>query len=120
MYWNNGTGKAGHNEIGVPQPRQQCFLAEGSTDWGFDEWILVQNPNAKPANIGVDYMTGTGPVPRNGFVLAANSRVSIHVNADVPGVDTSARVYSNLPIIAERSMYWHNGGGGTVSIGLMK
>ena len=120
MYWNNGTGKGGHDEIGVPQPRQQCFLAEGSTDWGFDEWILVQNPNSKAANIGVDYMTGAGPVPRNGFVLAANSRVSIHVNADVPGVDTSARVYSNLPIIAERSMYWHNGGAGHVSTGLMK
>lgn len=120
MYWNNGTGKGGHNEIGVPQPRQQCFLAEGSTDWGFDEWILVQNPNATPANIGVDYMTDAGPVPRNGFVLAANSRVSIHVNADVPGVDTSARVYSNRPIIAERSMYWHGGGAGHVSTGLMK
>jgi len=120
MYWNNGTGKGGHDEIGVPQPRQQCFLAEGSTNYGFDEWILVQNPNSQPANIGVDYMTATGLVPRNGFVLAANSRVTIHVNADVPGVDTSARVFSNLPIIAERSMYWHGGGAGHVSPGLMK
>ena len=120
MYWNNGTGKGGHDEIGVPQPRQQCFLAEGSTDYGFDEWILVQNPNAAPANVGIDYMTQAGLVKRPGFVLAANSRVSVHVNVDVPGVDTSARVYSNLPIIAERSMYWHNGGAGHVSTGLMK
>ena len=46
--------------------------------------------------------------------------MTIHVNTDVPGVDTSARVFSNLPIIAERSMYWHSGGGGHVSTGLMK
>ena len=120
MYWNNGTGKAGHNQIGVPQPRQQCFLAEGSTNWGFDEWILVQNPNSTPANVGIDYMTTTGLVPKNAFVLAANSRVTVHVNSDVPLADLSARVYSNLPIIAERSMYWNNKGAGHCSIGLMK
>ncbi|PKQ28784.1 MAG: hypothetical protein CVT63_01010 [Candidatus Anoxymicrobium japonicum] len=120
MYWNNGTGKAGHVAIGVPQPRQQCFLAEGSTDWGFETWILVQNPNEAAANVGIDYMTEFGLVPKNAFTLPANSRVSVHVNEDVPGVDTSARVYSNVPVIAERAMYWNNGGGGHVSTGLMK
>jgi serine protease len=120
MYWNNGTGKAGHEEVGVPQARQQSFLAEGSTNWGFDEWILVQNPNSSPASVGIDYMTAGGLVPKNAFTLAPNSRVSVHVNADVPGVDTSARVYSNLPIIAERSMYWNGGGAGHCSTGLMK
>ena len=120
MYWNKGTGKAGHEAIGVPQARLQNFLAEGSTAWGFDEWILVQNPNSSPANVGIDYMTDSGLVPRNAFVLPANSRVTVHVNADVPGVDTSARVYSNLPVIAERSMYWNNGNAGHCSTGLMK
>jgi hypothetical protein len=120
MYWNNGTGKAGHNEIGVPQPRQQCFLAEGSTDWGFDEWVLIQNPNGTPANVGINYMTSTGLRPKNAFVLAANSRVSVHVNSDVPGIDTSAYVFSNMPIIAERSMYWRGKSAGHCSTGLMK
>jgi len=120
MYWNNGTGKAGHEAIGVPQAREQCFLAEGSTDWGFDEWILIQNPNATPANVGIDYMTESGLVPSNAFTLAANSRVTVHVNSIVPGVDTSARVYSNLPVVAERSMYWNNNGAGHCSTGLMK
>jgi len=120
MYWNNSSGKAGHNQIGVPQPRQQCFLAEGSTDWGFDEWILIENPNATAANVGVEYMTSTGLAPRNALVLPPMSRYTIHVNADLQGKDTSARVYSNMPIVAERSMYWHAGGGGHVSSGLMK
>ncbi len=120
MYWNNGTGKGGHNQIGVTQPRQECFLAEGSTDWGFDEWILIQNPNDAPADVGIDYMTESGLVPKNAFALGADSRVTVHVNADVPGLDTSARVYSNMPVIAERSMYWRNGGAGHCSTGLMK
>jgi serine protease len=120
MYWDNGTGQGGHNAIGVPQARRQCFLAEGSTNWGFSEWILVQNPNPTPASIGINYMTASGLRPKNAFVLAANSRVTVNVNNDVPGVDTSAQVFSNLPVIAERSMYWNSNGGGHVSTGLMK
>jgi hypothetical protein len=120
MYWNNGTGKAGHNAIGVTQPRQQCYLAEGSTNWGFDEWVLVQNPNPEPANVGIEYMTAQGLRTRPSFVMQPNSRVSIWVNGDIPGVDTSTHVFSNLNIIAERSMYWHSRGGGHVSQGLLR
>ncbi|MFH1150482.1 MAG: DUF5719 family protein [Actinomycetota bacterium] len=121
MYWNNGTGKAGHCAVGVLQSRQECFLAEGTTDWGFDEWILVQNPNPEPANIGVRYMTPQGPVDRDGFVLAGNSRVTVHANEDlVPASDASAYVFSDRRIIAERSMYWNARGGGHVSTGMMK
>lgn len=120
MYWNNGTGKGGHCAIATPQPRQECFLAEGSTDWGFDEWILVQNPNDTVANVGIEYMTSAGLMGRDGFTLDAGSRVSIHVNSDIPPIDTSAYVFSNLPIIAERSMYWNSRGAGHVSQGLMR
>ena len=120
MYWNNGTGKGGHCAIATPQPRQECFLAEGSTDWGFEEWILIQNPNDTAANVGVEYMTSAGLMNRNGFVLDAGSRVSINVNSDILPIDTSAYVFSDLPIIAERSMYWNSGGGGHVSQGLMR
>ncbi len=120
MYWNNGTGKAGHCEIGVTQPRQQCFLAEGSTAWGFDEWVLIQNPNDTACNIGIDYMTEQGLIPTTGFSMPANSRVTVHVNSQVPNLDTSTRVYSNLPIMVERAMYWNNRGAGHVSFGLNK
>ena len=120
MYWNNGTGKAGHCAIGVPQPRQQCFMAEGSTDWGFDEWVLIQNPNSTSCNIGIEYMTPSGLIPRRGFSMPANSRVTIHVNEDVPLKDASTRVFSDRRIIAERSMYWNGRGAGHVSQALLK
>jgi hypothetical protein len=120
MYWNDGTGKAGHCAIGVPQPRQQCFMAEGSTDWGFDTWVLIQNPNYTDCNVGVEYMTPSGVVSRPGFSIPANSRVTIHVNKDLPLRDVSTRVFSDKRIIAERSMYWNGRGAGHVSQAVLK
>ncbi|MBN1289226.1 MAG: peptidase S8 [Actinobacteria bacterium] len=120
MYWDNGTGRGGHCAIGVTQPHRDCFLAEGTTAWGFEEWILIQNPNSAAAHIGVEYMTSRGLVNRPGFTIDPGSRVTVHVNSDLPPIDTSSRVYSNLPIIAERSMYWNNRGAGHVSQGLMR
>jgi hypothetical protein len=120
MYWNNGTGRAGHCAIGVPQPRQQSFMAEGSTDWGFDTWVLIQNPNNTACSISVEYMTPSGMVPRSGFSMPANSRVTIHVNEDLPLKDVSTRVFSDKRIIAERSMYWNGRGAGHVSQALLK
>lgn len=120
MYWDNGTGKSGHDAIGVPQARENCYLAEGSTDWGFAEWVLLQNPNDTAADVGVEYMTSAGLESRERISIPPSSRITIDVNADVPGIDTSTYVFSNLPIIAERSMYWNRRGGGHVSQGLMR
>lgn len=120
MYFDLGTGKGGHDSIGVPQPRLECLLAEGTTAWGFDEWLLVQNPNAAPANVEIEYMTSSGPRTRPALVVPAHSRVSVHVNDDVPGTDTSVRVLADVPVIAERAMYWNGGTAGHASQGLMK
>ncbi len=42
MYFNGR--KAGHDTIGVTNPSQNWYLAEGYTGGNFDEWILIQNP----------------------------------------------------------------------------
>lgn len=120
MYWNNGTGKAGHCSIAVPQPRGECLLAEGTTAWGFDEWVLIQNPNSAAADVDVSFMTSGGTVQGRGFRIDPGSRVTVHVNSELPSIDTSTEVSSNLPIIAERSMYWNDKGAGHVSQGLMR
>jgi len=46
--------------------------------------------------------------------------MTVHVNSQVPYLDTSTKVYSNLPIMVERAMYWNNRGAGHVSFGLNK
>jgi virginiamycin B lyase len=104
MYRNNR--REGTDSIGATRPSPDYFLSEGSTNWGFTTYVLVQNPNDTPAAIDVTYMTGNGPVAMPTFTMPANSRRTIRVNDLLPSADFSTKVHGSLPIIAERSMYW--------------
>ncbi|MCG2796574.1 MAG: DUF5719 family protein, partial [Actinomycetia bacterium] len=107
MYRNNR--REGHDSIGTTTPATDYYLAEGTTDWGFTTYVLVQNPNDTPADVTVTYMTGGGPVPQAPFTMEPNSRKTIRVNDVLPGEDLSTKVHGSQPIIAERAMYWGEG-----------
>jgi hypothetical protein len=109
MYRNNR--REGHDSIGTTSPATDYYLAEGTTNWGFTTYVLVQNPNPTPTDVTVTYMTGSGPVPQPAFQMPANSRKTINVNSALPGNDLSTSVHGTQPIIAERAMYWSNGTG---------
>ena len=114
MYWNNGTGRAGHCALGVTQPSDTQYLAEGCTANGFEEWVLVQNPSTTGAvSVELTYMTPQGPAPGPRLDLAPSSRRTVHVNKDLPGSDVSVQVSSSDPVIVERAMYWDKMEGGT-------
>jgi len=110
MYRNSR--REGHDSIGTASPANDFYLAEGTTDWGFTTYVLVQNPNPTETGVIVTYMTEAGPVPHPGNPIAmpANSRKTIRVNDVLPGEDFSTQVHSDNPIIAERAMYWGEGG----------
>jgi hypothetical protein len=107
MYRNNR--REGHNSIGTTTPSADYYLAEGTTDWGFTTFVLVQNPNSKQVTVNVTYMTPVGPVAQTPFTMAANSRKTINVNELVSKKDLSIKVHGSAPIIAERAMYWGAG-----------
>lgn len=109
MYWGNRRG--GTCSGGTTTPSQDYFLAEGTTAYGFDEWILVQNPNNEQITVDVAYMTYSGAVGRPQIVMAPNSRQTIHANTDIPGQDISVQLHGSKSIVAERAMYWNNGSG---------
>jgi hypothetical protein len=119
MYWNNGTGKAGHDTIGVKQSAYNCYLAEGTTLYGFETYLLIANPNPEPNDVVVQYMTPHGVDPGGTVTIAPYSRTTIDVNAAEPGTDVSIQVSGNYRIAAERAMYWNRRGGGHDSIGYM-
>ena len=108
MYRNNR--REGHESIGTTAPTNDYYLAEGTTNYGFTTYVLVQNPNDTAADVTVTYMTGQGPKPQAPFTMPPNSRKTILVNGVLPQTDFSTTLHGTLPIIAERSMYW---GGGT-------
>lgn len=108
MYWDGRRG--GHASIGTDAPANDFYLAEGTTAYGFDEWVLVQNPNNEQITLDVTYMTYGGPISRPQAIMPPNSRATIHVNDEILG-DISVKVRGSKPIVAERAMYWNNGTG---------
>jgi Family of unknown function (DUF5719) len=109
MYKDNKRG--GSDSIGATTPSTDCYLAEGSTGYGFTTYLLVQNPNAASADVTVYCQTPAGEVVLEPFTVPGNSRKTLDVNGVLPDTDVSFRVHGSQPIVAERSMYWDNGTG---------
>ena len=101
--------REGSDSVGTTTPAKDFYLAEGSTNWGFTTYVLVQNPNAVPAQVTLSYMSTKGLKTDATFTMKAQSRKTVTVNDKYPGLDFSTKVHSNKPIVAERSMYWSTG-----------
>ncbi len=107
---------------GVPEAAETWYFAEGYTGGGFDEYILVNNPNPEGAILDLDYLKPDGSIFSQSLLLGANSRTTVLVDA-APGMentDVSVRLSSSLPVVAERAMYFEYNGktGGHVSLGV--
>ncbi|MBU4175802.1 MAG: glycoside hydrolase [Actinobacteria bacterium] len=108
----------GHVVSGVSSPLSEWYFAEGSTRQGFQEWLTIQNPNTVEANISIRYMTGgeagseTGQVITTSRVVAPRSRDTVKVADDVgDNRDVSIELESDVPVVAERPMYFSYGEG---------
>ncbi len=98
----------GHNSVGTTSTSNTWYLAEGYTGGDFSEWILIQNPGATAANVAITYFIKGGEPQYYTYSVAANSRYTIPVD-EIPGmsaVEVSAKIDSDQPVIAERSMYF--------------
>ena len=106
-----------HSSVGVNVPQTTWYLPEGSANWGFECWLLIQNPNSSEATCNVTYMIeGAGPQTVIKMV-PANSRKSFNMADDIGSKDASIKVEANVPVIPERAMYRNNRREGHDSIG---
>ncbi len=109
MYFDqlHGGLPGGHCAVGVNSPSTQWFFAEGFTGAGFDEWLTVQNPGGAAANLTVTYyVLGGTPITKN-HTVDPHSRFTIDVGQDAgEGLELSAYVQSDKPVICERPMYF--------------
>lgn len=108
MRWGDGS-YGSHAETAVAQPSTTWYFAEGATHGSFDLFYLLQNPNDTTATVTITYLLPAGqpPIVRD-YVVAAHSRRTIYVDQE-PGLDAtdvSAQMVSDVPILAERSMYF--------------
>jgi len=119
MTWT-GTGATtpeAHSSVGVTSPAKAWFLPEGSTAWGFECWLLIQNPNPKAVTAHVTYMIEGGAPVNKDKEIPANSRKTFNVADDVGNKDTSIQVSCEEGIIPERAMYRNKRREGHDSIG---
>jgi hypothetical protein len=106
-----------HSSIGVTSPAKSWYLPEGSSAWGFETWLLIQNPSPTTATCQVTYMI-EGEVPqRSTKEVPANSRKSYNMASDIGNKDASIKVISDVPVIPERAMYRNDRAEGHDSIG---
>jgi len=100
---------AGGDDIcGFSQPATVFYFAEGCTRHGFDEWLCILNPSDQPAHIGVGFLFPNGAPMSRYDTLAPGTRYTLYVNQQVgPERDVSVTVASDVPIVAERPMYFN-------------
>jgi Family of unknown function (DUF5719) len=118
MTWQEPGGLAEmHNSVGVTTPSLTWYLSEGSSAWGFETWLLLQNPGTKDATVQITYMLEGGPPVTVSRLLQANTRSTMNMADSIGAADASIRVTSDEPLVAERSMYRNNRREGHDSIG---
>ncbi|NPV60693.1 MAG: hypothetical protein HPY75_13680 [Actinobacteria bacterium] len=118
MYWRGASSFGGHDTIGTPLPSKNWYLAEGTTAWGFEEYVLVQNPNPEEAVVSFTFMKSDASTDFVSFPVPGYARFSLRVNDVVPESDVSVSVLADRPVICERAMYWGERNMGHATIGV--
>ncbi len=100
---------AGGDDIcGFSQPATEFYFAEGCTRHGFEEWLCILNPSDQPAHIGVGFLFPDAPPESRLDTIAPGTRYTLNVNQQVgPERDVSVTVASDVPVVAERPMYFN-------------
>ncbi|HEX9069790.1 MAG TPA: hypothetical protein VF807_13540 [Ktedonobacterales bacterium] len=104
---------ADNSPVGVPvtvvvaSVATTWYFAEGYTGGSFSEFLTLANPTSLSAHVSVDYLLGAGAPLTKSYTVGPNSRFTPYINAEVgPGQNVSMVVHSDVPIVAERPMYF--------------
>ncbi|MBN1288561.1 MAG: C40 family peptidase [Actinobacteria bacterium] len=112
MYFEYNGIREGHNSPGIFGLSSNWFFAEGYTTGSFDSYILLANPGEGPADVVMTLMSGNGEESQTDFTIGPNSRYTVMLDK-IPGweaAEVSVEVTSDVPVAAERSMYFNYNG----------
>jgi hypothetical protein len=109
LTWDAVRGYGSHLEAAVLAPAPRWYLAEGSTNAGFQLFYLIQNPGTTAAEVEVKFLLPSGAPVVKTYSVAAGSRFNVWVNTlpELASTDCSAVITATngVPIIVERAMY---------------
>ena len=75
----------------------------------FDTYVLLANPGTTPATVTLRYLLDNGTTITQERTVAPNARLTVdveHADPQLASAAFSTEVTSDVPIVAERSMYW--------------
>ncbi len=85
------------------------YFAEGSTQPGFDEYLLLSNMEDNDITVTITYITDKGVEKQFNHDLPAHSRRTVFVNAEMPNeVGLAAIVQGTWGFICERASYFNH------------
>ncbi|MEW6553589.1 MAG: hypothetical protein AB1384_04815 [Actinomycetota bacterium] len=104
--------------MGIDPGRTRWFFAEGCTRSGCDMWLSLDNRERQEAAVAITYFRGNGTSESRNIRVPARSSLVFPVFDEGLGVgrhdsklgEVSIAVSSDRPIIAERSLYYRQGG----------
>jgi hypothetical protein len=114
-YRGSLSATGGHVVAGTPAPSLTWYFPAGSTQAGFDQYLALLNPGATAGMARLTYLVdGRAPIRRE-TPLPAERRTTIAVHSPASaanpggigrGVAAAIIVESDVPIVAERSLYF--------------
>lgn len=107
MFWGDAK-YGGHGGTAVDGPRHAWYFAEGAQGF-FDTFVLLANATKQPATVKVTFLREGGEPPLVATVgVDAHSRETVWARAlpDLADRAFSIVVESDVPIVAERAMYF--------------
>ena len=109
-----GTGASG-----VTAPATRWILAEGSSGV-FSTFILIANPGATDGTITARYLKGDGTTVTETRAVPAGSRATLwpSTHPDLANQGFSTVVESDVPVVAERAMYFDDLRSGHDALGI--
>jgi hypothetical protein len=109
MSWDK-TGYGGSGGTAI-EPDTHWLFAEGSQGY-FDTYVLLANDGASDAHVTVKFLVEGGSPVTLPVVVSAHTRKTIYAGDVAAIVNTSfgIDITGDLPITAERSMYFLHGG----------
>lgn len=107
MRWDDATQYGSHGEKAITEPSKKWFFGEGSQGF-FDTFVLLANANPAPATVTVTFLTEFGPPVVQNVGVEPNSRFTLATSLVPELIDRSFSIVvdSDIPIIAERAMYF--------------
>lgn len=104
---------------GEPGPAAQTAysFAEGYVGTGFNEWLTVQNPTANPERILLTMMNQASQVYTQWLTIGPHTRYTVNITTVArqylsknSSLSMLLQAQNNAPFVAERPMYWNQGG----------